>query len=154
MNYGFTPGAGATYIVGERMGQDVGRESLLTGEGYAGRELRERGVKLGIMPRAEVNEAAMMLAKQMAQGGRGRLVGLKQQLRGKVQERLEETYRLELAMHEKTFVGRSDTLAQIEKNFYQETEAWSAGVRVCQFDAEPEDPTVDSTVLQGITASL
>ncbi|MCU1347161.1 MAG: hypothetical protein JWO56_191, partial [Acidobacteria bacterium] len=34
MNYGFTPGAGATYILGEKIGADLARESLLTAEPY------------------------------------------------------------------------------------------------------------------------
>ena len=31
MDYGFTPGAGATYILADKIGQDLARESLLTG---------------------------------------------------------------------------------------------------------------------------
>jgi acyl transferase domain-containing protein/enoyl-CoA hydratase/carnithine racemase/acyl carrier protein len=118
MNYGFTPGAGATYILAEKMGQDLARESLLTGEAYSGRELKERGLKLAILPRAEVEGAAMRLARQMARAGRGQLMGLKQQWNQDAHERLEETYQLELALHEKTFVGQTETLAQIEKKFY------------------------------------
>jgi len=123
MNYGFTPGAGATWSLADKMGPDLARESLLTGEQYGGSELKARGVRLTVLPRAEVNAAAMGLAKQIAQGTRRGLMGLKQRLREQVHPLLEETYRLELAMHERTFVGRSDTLAQIQNKFYQEMEA-------------------------------
>jgi enoyl-CoA hydratase/carnithine racemase len=76
MNYGFTPGAGATYIFAEKAGQDLARESLLTGQQYSGSELKQRGMRLAVLPRAEVNAAAMVLAGQIAQSSRGRLMGL------------------------------------------------------------------------------
>jgi enoyl-CoA hydratase/carnithine racemase len=122
MNYGFTPGAGATWSLADKMGQDLARESLLTAEHYAGSELKARGVALSVLPRGQVNAAAMRLAQQIAQGPRRRGIELKQQMTGNIYQPLEETYRLELAMHEKTFVGQSETLAQIHSNFYQEIE--------------------------------
>src|SRR5207244_8168420 len=95
MSYGFTPGAGATYILADTIGHDLARESLLTAQPYAGRELKDRGLTLRILPRAEVYAAAMALAKQIAQTPRGRLMGLKQQLSGYLHQPLDETYRLE-----------------------------------------------------------
>ena len=65
----------------------------------------------------------MALARQITRISRGCLIGLKQQLTGYVHKPLEDTYRLELAMHEKTFVGRSDTLAQIQNRFYPAIDA-------------------------------
>src|SRR5262249_50340964 len=64
MDYGFTPGAGATLILAEKIGQDLARESLLTARYYAGSELKDRGLLLRILPRAEAYPAAMALAKQ------------------------------------------------------------------------------------------
>ena len=147
MNYGFTPGAGATYVLANKMGHDLARESLLTGEPFVGRELKQRGLQLRVLPRAEVYGAAMALARQMAQASRSRLMGLKQQWTGHVHQVLEETYRLELAMHEKTFVGQPDTLAQIHKNFYPEMETSSAVV-------PPVEEVLDNNVLPAVTASL
>ena len=153
MNYGFTPGAGATYILAKRLGQDLARESLLTGRGYGGRELHGRGVKLGTRPRAEVNEAALALARQMAQASsRSRLLGLKRQWREEVQPQLDETYSWELAMHEKTFVGRADTRAEIEKSFYPVMEALPVGAQPAPM--ESLSPPAEGDVLAGITASL
>ena len=149
MNYGFTPGAGATWSLADKLGQDLARESLLTGEQYAGRELKARGLRLPILPRAEVNAAAMALARHIAQGSRRGLINLKRRLTESVRPLLEETYRLELAMHEKTFVGQSDTLAQIHENFYQEIEAATAGVQ--QPAAATVSPSVDSNVLPAFT---
>ena len=155
MNYGFTPGAGATWILAEKIGQDLARESLLTAQDCAGSELKDRGLRLPILPRAEVYPAAMALAKRIARVSRGRLIGLKRQLTGYVREPLEETYRLELAMHEKTFVGQSDTLAQIQNNFYPATAASPAGAQ--QFEVEAATPSTRSMngdALPDIAASL
>ncbi|HUI83780.1 MAG TPA: SDR family NAD(P)-dependent oxidoreductase, partial [Candidatus Binatia bacterium] len=117
MNYGFTPGVGATWVLPEKMGQDLGRESLLTGDTYTGGELRKRGLQLRILPRREVYDAAMSLAGQMAQSSRRVLRGLKSQWTTYVQQRLQETYEQELAMHSQTFVGQPAVLAQIESSF-------------------------------------
>src|SRR4029077_14334777 len=48
MNYGFTPGAGATWILAEKMGPDLARESLFGGRYYTGSELKQRGLRLPI----------------------------------------------------------------------------------------------------------
>ena len=77
--------------------------------------------------------AAMGLARQIAQSSRHRLLGLKQQLTRHVHRALEDTYSRELAMHDKTFVGKSGTLAQIEQNFHQEV----AGCRRHQWRQQP-----------------
>src|SRR6185436_100101 len=81
MNYGFTPGAGATYSLTEKMGLDLARESLLTAQQYDGRELKQRGLTLRVVPRAEVHAAAMALARHVARISRGRLIDLKRLLR-------------------------------------------------------------------------
>lgn len=123
MNYGFTPGAGATWVFPEKIGHDLARESLLTAKRYSGRELKDRGLAMRILPRTEVHSAAMALAKRMAEAPRRRLIDLKRRLTSSVREPLENAYRLELAMHEKTFVGRGDTLAQIHEEFYEGSDA-------------------------------
>ncbi|HKD15387.1 MAG TPA: beta-ketoacyl synthase N-terminal-like domain-containing protein [Candidatus Angelobacter sp.] len=72
---------------------------------------------------------------------------------------LEETYRLELAMHEKTFVGQSDTLAQIHKNFSPEIEelpkvAHTHNAQPAQDDEPALSPAVDSDLLSTVTATI
>jgi acyl transferase domain-containing protein/enoyl-CoA hydratase/carnithine racemase/acyl carrier protein/SAM-dependent methyltransferase len=152
MNYGFTPGAGATWILADKIGQDLARESLLTAEHYAGREWKDRGLRLSILPRAEVYPAALRLARQIAQFSRPLLIGLKQQMADYIRRPLEEIYRLELAMHEKTFVGHADTLARIQNIFFQEIETPTAGRQ--QTQVEPAGPSADSDVLPAVTATL
>ncbi|MCU1348876.1 MAG: hypothetical protein JWO56_1906, partial [Acidobacteria bacterium] len=154
MNYGFTPGAGATWILPEKLGQDLARESLLTAQPYVGRELRERGVTLRVLPRSEVKPAALALARQIAQASRGRLAGLKEQLTAYVHHPLEEAYRLELAMHEQTFVGRSDTLAQIESTFRHEQVHSPAPVIEALPVAARANSSVDGDALRTVSATL
>jgi acyl transferase domain-containing protein/enoyl-CoA hydratase/carnithine racemase/acyl carrier protein/NADP-dependent 3-hydroxy acid dehydrogenase YdfG len=120
VNYGFTPGAGATWILPYKLGHDLARESMMTGEAFTGSALRERNASIAVLPRAEVEMAAMEVAGRLARQPRQRLIALKRQLAGGTAETLSETLRRELAMHEQTFVGRADTLAQIETNFIEE----------------------------------
>ncbi|HEX9981683.1 MAG TPA: SDR family NAD(P)-dependent oxidoreductase [Thermoanaerobaculia bacterium] len=157
MDYGFTPGAGATAILAAKMGADLARESLFTARYYTGSDLKARGLRLPILPRAEVvSPAAMTLARQIARASRPRLVALKQQLTAGVRESIEETYRLEVAMHEQTFVGQAATLAQIESNFHEEAEP--APVIAPPRPAPPQPAaaprTSDGDVLRTVTAGL
>jgi acyl transferase domain-containing protein/acyl carrier protein len=117
MGYGFTPGAGSTLIFPERMGYDLGRETLFTGQTYSGAELRARGMGLPVLPRDRVLEGARELAKLIARAPRNRLMKLKQQFARQIRRALEETYERELAMHARTFVGRADTLQLIREQF-------------------------------------
>lgn len=119
MNYGFTPGAGATFIFPEKIGHDLARETLMTAQEYAGKELKERGLFMSVLPKEQVASAALDLARQIANRSRSSLVAFKHQQTQHLYAPLEETYKHELAMHEKTFVGQYDTLKQINDNFYQ-----------------------------------
>ncbi|MCU1245945.1 MAG: hypothetical protein JWN02_1855, partial [Acidobacteria bacterium] len=153
MDYGFTPGAGATYILAEKIGTDLARESLLTARHYTGGELKARGVKLPILPGAAVKPAAMLLARQIAQSSRGRLIALKQQLTAHLRRPLEETYRLEVAMHEQTFVGHADTLLQIQTRFREEAPALPRE-QVPAGPVAPPTPSGDDDVLSFVTVGL
>jgi len=153
MNYGFTPGAGATWSLADKIGQDLARESLLTAQPCAGRELKDRGLRLLVLPRAEVVPAAMALAQQIAKVSRHRLIGLKKQLTAYVHQPLAETYRLELAMHDETFVGQADTLAQIQANFYEEIDRSPDGP-MAPPQVEAANPRVDGDLLPAVTATL
>jgi acyl transferase domain-containing protein/acyl carrier protein len=78
------------------------------------------------------------------------LIGLKQQLTKHIYQPMEETYRLELAMHEKTFVGRSETLAHIQNKFHQEIKSQDGpkdgpqgGWRRVSIEPEAANPSVN-----------
>lgn len=119
MNFGFTPGAGATFILPGKIGYDLARETLLIGREISGSELRDRGIQLPVISRHQVVPDAMTMAKQIAKNTRGQLIAVKNLLTQHLHNALEETYQLEQAMHEETFVGQSETLAQIENYFGQ-----------------------------------
>jgi acyl transferase domain-containing protein/enoyl-CoA hydratase/carnithine racemase/acyl carrier protein len=166
MRYGFTPGAAATLIFPDKTGYDLSRETLLTANEYAGVDLKKKGLPLPVLPRKEVVAAAFTLARQIAQHSRSSLVAAKHQLTRHLQEQLEETYRLELYMHDKTFVGHAATLKQINSNFYNadgHTPAASIPVASTPVLAIPtEKPAVaehqnisySTDALPGIIASL
>ncbi|MCX2765046.1 polyketide synthase, partial [Aquimarina muelleri] len=121
MNYGFTPGAAATLAFPDKTGYDLARETLLTAVEYSGRELQEKGLYYPVLPREELLSKAFDLAKEIAKHSRDSLIAIKEQLTKHLRDQLEDTYRLELEMHEKTFVGKIETLQQIERNFYNAT---------------------------------
>ena len=117
MGYGFTPGAGATLIVPDKFGRDLGLESLFTARESSGSELQARGLRLPVHPRAAVFDAAMALARKVAAHPRASLVALKRHLNRSILERMERNTQQEIAMHEQTFVGHAGTLQQIQANF-------------------------------------
>ena len=118
MNYGFTPGAGSTLVLPEKMGIDLARESLLTAKEYSGSELKKRGLSFSVLSRQKVAPTAIKLAHNMAKFSRSALIALKRQLNEHLRNQLEETYKLEVKMHEKTFVGKQKTLEQIQDKFH------------------------------------
>jgi len=134
MSYGFTPGVGATLIVPERMGQDLARDSLMTAQEYDGTELKDRGVPLPVHARKHLPDAAMQLAKTIARNSRSSLILIKSHLNRHIRDGLEDVCEREVAMHELTFVGQSDTLNQIHTAFSQKESMPKA------------DPVVENTV--------
>ncbi len=66
LRYGFVPCMGATWVLPHRLGPVLGAEILLGAVRYRGRELRERGVPLRVLPHDEVEPAAERLAGQIA----------------------------------------------------------------------------------------
>jgi acyl transferase domain-containing protein/cation diffusion facilitator CzcD-associated flavoprotein CzcO/acyl carrier protein/SAM-dependent methyltransferase len=119
MKFGFTPGAGSTLIFPNKIGYDLARETMLTAQEYSGSELRNRNLSMPVLSRKKIHLASMALAKQIAQHSRSRLITFKRQLTHHLNNSLKETYQLELAMHEKTFVGQSEALENIHNDFSQ-----------------------------------
>ncbi|WP_025717359.1 MULTISPECIES: polyketide synthase [Paenibacillus] len=103
MKYGFTPGMGATYIIPKKLGFSLGEELLLNGGNYRGAELEKRGVPFPTLPRKEVMNYVMDLARQLAEKPRFSLITLKDHLVGPLREQLPKIVEQELIMHEKTF---------------------------------------------------
>jgi polyketide biosynthesis enoyl-CoA hydratase PksI len=67
MQYGITPGIGATWVIPYKFGNTLGWEMLLTAKNYFGRELRLRGAPVRIVPKAEVVALSLSLARDIAE---------------------------------------------------------------------------------------
>jgi FkbH-like protein/FkbM family methyltransferase len=117
MRFGFTPGAGSTLLFPWHLGNDLSNEILFTAKDYKGADLRHRGISMPVLPRRQMLESAKALAKKIVQLPSQTIVALKQLFTHHLRDQLEETYRLELAMHEKTFVNNANTLSKIRSNF-------------------------------------
>lgn len=117
MGYGFTPGAGSTFIFPREIGYDLARETMLCAQEVSGKTFKERGINMLVLPRKQVLDNAMQLANNLAKLSRQQLMALKALWTQGIQEPLEATYDHEVYMHEQTFVGDESTLAKIEDRF-------------------------------------
>lgn len=103
MKYGFTPGFGSTLILPEKLGICLAEEMLLTADNFRGAELEKRGVPFPVLPRKEVLNYALELARRLAEKTRLSLITLKDHLMESFRERLPAVIEKEVKMHEKTF---------------------------------------------------
>lgn len=103
MNYGITPGMGATYVVPKKLGLALAEEMLIAARSYRGAELEKRGLGFPVLPRADVLEHARQLAREIAEKPRAALVLLKDTLVAEAREQLPRFIERELAMHAVTF---------------------------------------------------
>lgn len=103
MNFGFTPGMGATYIVPHKLGPLLGMEMLYSGNNYYGRELKERGIGATVVERGKVLETALNIAHDLADKPKSSLTLLKATLTKDVKKALPDVVKNELGMHEVSF---------------------------------------------------
>lgn len=102
MNYGFTPGFGATCILPVKLGENLAKELLFNGDTYQGSDLKDRGIQFKVLPREEVLDNALELARHLAEKPRLSLITLKDHLNADIRERIPRMIQQELEMHEKT----------------------------------------------------
>ena len=117
MNFGFTPGAGATGILPARLGFDLARDSLFTGREITGAELARRNPLLTVLPRDRVLDEALALARSVARHARADLVAWKAARVSPHFEAWQALFAREVGMHETTLVGQADALSRIEQRF-------------------------------------
>ncbi|MCR8993892.1 enoyl-CoA hydratase [Brevibacillus sp. 7WMA2] len=103
MKYGFSPGMGATCVLPRKLGLSLSEELLLNGGNYRGADLEKRGVPFPVMPRDQVMEYALDLARQIVEKPRVSLIALKDHLVASLREELPGFIEKEVAMHERTF---------------------------------------------------
>lgn len=103
MKYGFTPGMGSTFVLPAKLGITLAEEMMLTARTYRGEELQRRGVPFPVLPRNEIADYALELARSLADKPRPSLVTLKDHLVAGLRAGLPAVIAQEEAMHAKTF---------------------------------------------------
>jgi polyketide biosynthesis enoyl-CoA hydratase PksI len=103
MKYGFTPGMGSTLILPMKLGVGLAQEMMLSASTYRGDELQRRGVPFPVLPRDNVLQHALELARALAEKPRVSLVTLKDHLVAPVRQQLPRYIEQEVAMHDLTF---------------------------------------------------
>jgi polyketide biosynthesis enoyl-CoA hydratase PksI len=107
MEYGFTPGLGATFIIPKKFGTVLGWEMLFSAKSYHGGELQERGAPMLFTSRAEVVRTALGLARELAGKRIEALKEMKQCMIETFRRDLDKALQKELAMHKKMFADPS-----------------------------------------------
>lgn len=105
MDYGLTPGLGATFILREQLGGPLATEMMYVGRSYTGRELRDRGVSLAVRPMAEVRAEALTIARRLAEKPRDALVVLKRELAGRKLAALPRVVDAEIEMRRRVLAS-------------------------------------------------
>lgn len=118
MKYGFTPGMGATHILGQKFGKQIATEMMLSAKMVSGKEIKRRGAS--ILVTDDVLGEAMHQARQMCSKPRNSLSILKRKLSMDVWLELERHIQLEEEMHDKTF-HTQEVKDHIEKHFGSKT---------------------------------
>jgi len=116
MKYGFTPGMGATFILPKKIGVSLAEEMMIVARTYRGEELQKRGIPFPVLPRAELMEYALDVARTVAEKPRISLVTLKDHLVAPLRAELPAVIEQEVLMHEKTF-HRPEVKDRIEALF-------------------------------------
>jgi enoyl-CoA hydratase/carnithine racemase len=105
MQLGFTPGMGATHVVLEAFGDTLGRELLLTGRLWTGREIREARCPLShaVKPRSTVRDECLAMARDIAASTRLSLLLVKEQLASRRRRSMEAAMLAEGHAHTQLF---------------------------------------------------
>ncbi len=116
MKYGFTPGMGSTLVLPMKFGTVLATEMLFSARGYHGGTLRERGVGIPVVPRAETVATALKLAEDLADKPDVSLRLLKQAMNHRLLLDLPDVIAREKAMHQATF-AQPDVIDRINQRF-------------------------------------
>ncbi|MEY8355389.1 SDR family NAD(P)-dependent oxidoreductase [Lachnospiraceae bacterium 54-53] len=104
MKYGFTPGMGATFILGEKLGNNLAVEMMYTASPFSGADLKSRGASVIFKDRADVLSEALSIAKKLAEKPAGSLKLLKQEFSQRYLSVLMDYIEREDEMHAISFV--------------------------------------------------
>lgn len=99
MNFGFTPGFGATYIIPKLFGFAFGMEMLFSGNNYYGADIESRHIGLKVTDKKSVIDEASLLAKSLLSKPKNSLCLLKAHFQKSTCIQLEKVIAQELEMH-------------------------------------------------------
>jgi polyketide synthase PksL len=101
--YGFTPGMGATFILKEKLGNNLATEMMFTAKSFTGEELRNRGASIIFRNSKNVLQEALNIAKMLAEKPVITLKTLKKDLSSRILQELPKYIERESYMHQQTF---------------------------------------------------
>lgn len=101
--YGFTPGMGATFILKEKLGNNLATEMMFTAKSFTGEELKNRGTSIIFRDSQSVLQEALSIAKMLAEKPVLTLKTLKKELSGRILDELPKYIKRESYMHQQTF---------------------------------------------------
>ncbi|WGF87507.1 polyketide synthase [Marinivivus vitaminiproducens] len=116
MKYGITPGMGATLLLPMKLGVPLAGEMLFSARGYHGGTLRDRGIGMPVVPRADTVATALKLADDLADKSGVALRLLKQAMNHRLLRDLPDVIAREKAMHETSF-AQPDVIGRITERF-------------------------------------
>jgi polyketide biosynthesis enoyl-CoA hydratase PksI len=102
MKYGFTPGLGATYIIPKKIGA-IAHEMLFSARTYSGMKLQQQNACVPVVPKNQVIQTAIELARDLAVKPRSSLLLLKAHLTQEIREKMPNIIQQELELHKITF---------------------------------------------------
>jgi len=116
LEYGFTPGMGATLILPEKLGRNLASEMMLTARSFLGDELQRRGASVVVCEASSVLDEAFMIARLLAQRPLPAVKELKRALAEPLLRALPEALEKELAMHARTLLS-AEVREKVEAHF-------------------------------------
>ncbi|RBL89851.1 non-ribosomal peptide synthetase [Chitinophaga flava] len=101
MKYGFTPGMGSTYILGEKLGKQLATEMMYTARLVSGEEIKRRGAS--VIVTGDVMKEALQIARELSEKPKNALEALKKKLSADILNVLDYHVAEEQKMHDLTF---------------------------------------------------
>jgi len=86
---GFTPGFGLTHVLPQVIGQQAALDLFYTGRRIGGEEAHRLGILDRLVPQAELREAAIGYAREIAENAPLALLSLRQQMRGELADAVQ-----------------------------------------------------------------
>jgi acyl transferase domain-containing protein/enoyl-CoA hydratase/carnithine racemase/acyl carrier protein len=103
MKLGITPGLGATHILPHRLGAQLASEMMLTADSFSGAQLRAKGVPFRVVPREQILDEALAVARSFLGHSAEQLTALKQSLAAPILEQLSRVIPTEVARQQASF---------------------------------------------------